>query len=259
MSDELHYRPLEHQDKPQLKTAHYDLFPVDYEDKFFEMACRAGTNIFSVAAFQLNSENSPTKLVGFIIGRSVLVSDIDPTDRARLGIVGQMWRHLHVSYILTIGVVKEFQQQGIATELLKRFEEESQKRGSKFVYLHVITYNESAIQFYRKCNYECAALAHNFYFIRSGRQQDPNRARWDAFLFVKYLDLDDDMLRMLAHAQLSKECMSWSPCGIFNTKLWFPQWSNDKEDALSTVCNSNRMGFSESQSFFQRLFYRRPK
>lgn len=61
MNAEVHYRPLEHQDKPQLKVgiphrilkapyiclceqlAHYDLFPVDYEDKFFEMACQGGT------------------------------------------------------------------------------------------------------------------------------------------------------------------------------------------------------------------------
>jgi len=50
-------------------------------------------------------------------------------DRNRIGIVGGMWNSLHASYVLTIGVIKEFQQQGIATELLKRFESESEKRG----------------------------------------------------------------------------------------------------------------------------------
>lgn len=98
-----------------------------------------------MAAFHLDSDNSPTKLIGFIIGRSVLVSDIDPTvnhfsmvvglvgvsvkDRNRIGIVGRMWNSLHATYVLTIGVVKEFQQQGIATELLKQFESEAEKRG----------------------------------------------------------------------------------------------------------------------------------
>eukprot|EP00210_Caulerpa_lentillifera_P009210 g8781.t1 len=260
MSDELHFRPLEYQDKSQLKVAHYDLFPVDYRDKFFEMACQAGTNIYTLAAFQLDSENCPSKLVGFIIGRSVLVSDINSTDRTRLGVVGQTWDSLRCTYILTIGVIKEFQQQGIATELLKRFEEESKKKGSKWLYLHVITYNDSAIQFYTKCSYECAALLRDFYCIQSGRQQDPNRTIWDAFLFVKYIDLDDNMLSTIAQTQLSKECSSRSSCWLFNTKLWFSQWSSSvREDALTSACNSNKLGFSESHSIFHRLFDRKPK
>lgn len=50
-------------------------------------------------------------------------------DRNRIGLVGGIWNSLHASYVLTIGVIKEFQQQGIATELLNRFESESEKSG----------------------------------------------------------------------------------------------------------------------------------
>lgn len=73
MSEEVHYRPLEHQDKPQLKVgdshlmlklpnvsvceqlAHYDLFPVDYDDNFFEIACQGGTKLEVYPCCVLNS------------------------------------------------------------------------------------------------------------------------------------------------------------------------------------------------------------
>lgn len=93
-------------------------------------------------------------------------------------------------YILTLGVLPGYQKQGIATTLIHWLEELAESIGVHALFLHVITYNNAAMRLYEKCQFQCVACLENFYNIRSGRQIDPNRTQYDAYLFLKWTDAE---------------------------------------------------------------------
>mmetsp|Transcript_20899 Transcript_20899/g.40974 ORF Transcript_20899/g.40974 Transcript_20899/m.40974 type:complete len:379 (+) Transcript_20899:13-1149(+) len=83
-------------------------------------------------------------------------------------------------YILTVATHPSCRRSGIGSELLKeamRVAEEDKSCG--VVYLHVITYNESAIRFYQRHGFVCVDTLRNFYRI--------NGESFDAFLYAKFL------------------------------------------------------------------------
>ena len=55
--------------------------------------------------------------------------------------------------------------QGIATELLGLVVAHARAQEAQAVYLHVVTYNEAAIAFYRRNHFVDVSLLRNFYFI----------------------------------------------------------------------------------------------
>lgn len=226
------------------------------DTKLKQLHCR----IFSVAAFWGMNE----ELVGFAIGRSLPVSKMETAERYRLGILDRAWDAIYGSYVLTLGVVKRWQKRGIATVLISMFEEEAKSRSSKLLFLHVITYNDAAIQLYRKCHYQCRTLIRNFYHIRSGRQPEPNRRKWDAYLFVKWFIQDEEIREM---QRTARTCLAWDQCWPFNAKYRpftryrscgsrrvFMEWMHAIESSWNVPCSSS---ISESSSLFHRLFYRR--
>ena len=71
-----------------------------------------------------------------------------------------------VGYILTIGVVSRARRRGTAAALLDRTLAELRGRGCRACYLHVITYNQAAQQFYLSQGFTQQARLGGFYFIR---------------------------------------------------------------------------------------------
>ena len=71
-----------------------------------------------------------------------------------------------VGYILTIGVVSRARRRGTAAALLQRMLAELRGRGCRACYLHVITYNQAAQQFYLSQGFTQQARLGSFYFIR---------------------------------------------------------------------------------------------
>ena len=170
------------------------------------------SRIFSVAVFYGEGE----ELVGFAIGRTLQISKMESMERSRLGILDANWNPYHAAYVLTLGVLKKWQKQGVASELIARFELEAKWQGAQFVFLHVITYNEAAIHLYQKFSYVCKTRLHNFYHIRTGRQPEPRRWKWDAFLFVKWMVEDKDIENM--QQEVHQTCLGWNFCFPFNAK-----------------------------------------
>lgn len=188
------------------------------------------------------------------------------TERHRLGILERIWDSIYGTYVLTLGVRKPWQHQGIATQLLSQFEEEVKLRASKFVFLHVIAYNEGAIRLYQKCKYRCQALMHNFYHIRSGRQPEPHRSRYDAYLFVKWF-IEEEEIHALHRNTLN--CLGFQFCWPLNANYSFLtshqferakramiEWFSDLESTWNAPCPSKSIHLSESGSLFHKLFYR---
>lgn len=55
--------------------------------------------------------------------------------------------------------------QGIATELLDLVVTRAAEQAAQAVYLHVITYNEAAMAFYRRNSFRDVSLLRDFYHI----------------------------------------------------------------------------------------------
>jgi ribosomal protein S18 acetylase RimI-like enzyme len=84
-------------------------------------------------------------------------------------------------YILTLGVIKPYRNCGIASALVwEVIHYASRISTCRAVYLHVISYNQSAIHFYQKNMFHCLRRLHNFYCIE-GRF-------YDAYLYVYYVN-----------------------------------------------------------------------
>ena len=56
------------------------------------------------------------------------------------------------------------------------------------VYLHVITYNTVAIEFYTRKNFVYVKRLSNFYFLKPERSPYPGRTLYDAFLYAYYIN-----------------------------------------------------------------------
>jgi hypothetical protein len=82
---------------------------------------------------------------------------------------------------------QEYRQQGVATHMLRLIEDLAQQQGCLAVYLHVITYNVAAMEFYRKNGFEAAGELKEFYFIPSGRALVQGQESYNAYIFMKRL------------------------------------------------------------------------
>ena len=70
-----------------------------------------------------------------------------------------------VAYILTLGVTDQYRHLGIASQLIQKVVQHAQTQLSRAVYLHVIDYNEAALNLYNKNKFEELAALPNFYHI----------------------------------------------------------------------------------------------
>lgn len=73
---------------------------------------------------------------------------------------------------MTLGVIDEFRKKGIGKILIDRLYEECQQYSEiKFIYLHVISYNEAAIRFYEKNAFKLLETIDNYYHIENNTYQ----------------------------------------------------------------------------------------
>eukprot|EP00884_Botryococcus_braunii_P010466 jgi/Botrbrau1/19420/Bobra.0338s0047.1 len=200
------YRRLKPSDLSSLQRAHRRMFPIDYEDAFYQRAVLSQDGIVSWVAVARGGgmeeeveEEVEEDLVGFITARLSRLQESDLVDRTLLQMDSPSVDGNVAMYILTIGVAEEYRQLGIATTLLQIMTERAMEQACIIVYLHVITYNHSAIAFYQRNGFNEVALLRNFYFIATGRQPNPSQVQYDAYLYAKVLE-----------RQLPKH--SWSYC-----------------------------------------------
>ncbi|BBN10460.1 histone acetyltransferase MCC1 [Marchantia polymorpha subsp. ruderalis] len=172
------YRPIRPSDLKILQEVHEALFPIKYELEFFSNVVH-GHGIISWAAVDTNrSSEKCDELVGFVTARVVAATESEEAD---------MLGYEHVStertliYILTLGVIKQYRNLGIASALIGEVIEYATSLPScRAVYLHVISYNHSAIFFYKKNSFQCLRKLRNFYYI--------NGHHYDSYLYIYYVN-----------------------------------------------------------------------
>ncbi|KAK9823261.1 hypothetical protein WJX72_001435 [[Myrmecia] bisecta] len=190
MTSSLTYRPLCPEDYHELREAHQELFPINYDEGFYYRAVNSLDGIYSWAAFTRTTVARQEKvtLVGFVTARLVHLHSCDASDRGLMGLSSRLMDQELVVYILTLGVVNGYRQMGVASQLVNLVLGTAGEKGVRAVYLHVVTYNQPAIRFYERNRFQQAALLRDFYMIATGRQPDPQRTVYDAYLYVHYLD-----------------------------------------------------------------------
>ena len=195
------HRKLAEPDLGALRVLHQHLFPIDYDASFYEGAVDSSDDILGIAAVlpqtPANSnlyERFPDattvfvgneQLVGFITAKEFKIHEIPPTDRLLLGYSEQHYDNEKIMYILTLGVAESFRKQGIARSLLSRVETQAAKSGCSALYLHVITYNNAAAQFYQRSGFSLITELKDFYYIKTGRALYPDVRNYDAYVFKK--------------------------------------------------------------------------
>ncbi|GMH42111.1 hypothetical protein BSKO_10030 [Bryopsis sp. KO-2023] len=247
---QLYYRPLRPGDFAELKAAHLDLFPIDYDDGFFSKAVNGMARIFSLAAFDITG--GCEKLVGFVTARLVPMSEVEKTDRQHMGVFASSWNSVSAVYILTLGVVPGYQKQGIATTLIGQLEQHSANLGARVMFFHVITYNEPAVRLYTRCHFRCVANLRNFYCIKSGRQPDPRRTRWDGFLFMKWVPMELKVSTGPVMEAIAPIRNAWGTCWPFACRQLFVSPGPPPESSIEPQLQLSQT----TTSIFRRLFGR---
>ncbi|KAK1431570.1 hypothetical protein QVD17_08030 [Tagetes erecta] len=172
------YRPIRPSDLEVLRKLHGDLFPIRYEDEFFLNVVH-GRDIVSWGAVDRNRpDDENDELIGFVTARIVMAKESEIEDILRFD---KSRSDQSLVYILTLGVVESYRNFGIATSLIREvIKYASDMPNCRAVYLHVISYNGSAINLYQKMSFLCIRRLHEFYYI-DGRH-------YDAYLFVYYVN-----------------------------------------------------------------------
>lgn len=171
------YRPMRPSDLEVLEQIHLALFPIRYESEFFLNVVN-GHGIVSWAAVDSSrSDSQRDELIGFVTARTVAAKESEIDD-----LFGYDARNDQILvYVLTLGVIEPYRNFGIATALVREvIKYASGLYTCRAVYLHVISYNDPAIHFYKKMSFNCLRRLRDFYYI--------NGQHYDSFLFVYYVN-----------------------------------------------------------------------
>ncbi|KAL7106681.1 hypothetical protein ACP275_06G009000 [Erythranthe tilingii] len=172
------YRPIRPSDFAILEKIHGDLFPIRYESEFFHNVVN-GHDIVSWGAVDHSRPNEQSdELIGFVTARIVSAKDSEIEDLLSFDLSKT---DQTLVYILTLGVVESYRNLGIASSLINEVTKyASNVYTCRAVYLHVISYNNPAIHFYKKMSFQCLRRLYNFYYI--------NGHHYDSYLFVYYVN-----------------------------------------------------------------------
>eukprot|EP00249_Psilotum_nudum_P014880 c25047_g1_i1 orf=419-1354(-) len=172
------YRPIRPSDFEILREIHEALFPIKYEAEFFWNVVN-GHGIISWAAVDTSRSGLQCdEIIGFVTVRVVSTTEIDASDMLGYELTKT---NRNLIYILTLGVIQPYRKLGIASSLIwEVIKYASTIPICKAVYLHVISYNQPAINFYKKNSFQCLRKLHSFYFI--------NGHHYDAYLYIYYVN-----------------------------------------------------------------------
>ncbi len=91
------------------------------------------------------------------------------------------------------------------------------------MFLHVITYNQGAIRLYSRAGFSCVGQLQNFYYINSGRQLDPSRQHYDAFIYLLFLESGKPLSsHQLGFGWPFQSCCGASHDNLQHQRLWSP-------------------------------------
>lgn len=171
---ELQLRFLSPQDIDQVKCLCRDWFPIDYPDTWYQ-EITSNPRFFSLAATLSGS------IIGLIVAETKEFSHLAKEDRSLLA--NCFLSNTKVGYILSLGVSQTYRKQGIASLLLDQlisYLNHNYCNQVKALYLHVLTTNTQAINFYEHRGFQVHSFLPYYYAIKGKRK--------DGYTHVLYLN-----------------------------------------------------------------------
>ncbi|GAB5583133.1 N-alpha-acetyltransferase 60 [Prionailurus iriomotensis] len=171
---EVSLRLLCHDDIDTVKHLCGDWFPIEYPDSWYR-DITSNKKFFSLAATYRGA------IVGMIVAEIKSRTKIHKEDGDILA--SNFSVDTQVAYILSLGVVKEFRKHGIGSLLLESLKDHISTTAQdhcKAIYLHVLTTNNTAINFYENRDFKQHHYLPYYYSIRGVLK--------DGFTYVLYIN-----------------------------------------------------------------------
>ncbi|KAL0617299.1 N-alpha-acetyltransferase 60 [Plecturocebus cupreus] len=171
---EVSLRLLCHDDIDTVKHLCGDWFPIEYPDSWYR-DITSNKKFFSLAATYRGA------IVGMIVAEIKNRTKIHKEDGDILA--SSFSVDTQVAYILSLGVVKEFRKHGIGSLLLESLKDHISTTAQdhcKAIYLHVLTTNNTAINFYENRDFKQHHYLPYYYSIRGVLK--------DGFTYVLYIN-----------------------------------------------------------------------
>ncbi|KAB1251841.1 N-alpha-acetyltransferase 60 [Camelus dromedarius] len=171
---EVSLRLLCHDDIDTVKHLCGDWFPIEYPDSWYR-DITSNKKFFSLAATYRGA------IVGMIVAEIKSRTKIHKEDGDILA--SSFSVDTQVAYILSLGVVKEFRKHGIGSLLLESLKDHISTTAQdhcKAIYLHVLTTNNTAINFYENRDFKQHHYLPYYYSIRGVLK--------DGFTYVLYIN-----------------------------------------------------------------------
>ena len=161
--DDIYYKPLKHSDEvKELSFLYKEWFPLEYPQEFYDYLLDDETisTILALYDLEINGEKQT-----FIVG--VLMYETRPLDLyLKNSPLLNFLKKYNGIYILSIGVIDELRQKGLATILMnKLLDSVKEDKKVKYLYLDVVEYNKAAIRFYEKIGFERVKTRESYYDI----------------------------------------------------------------------------------------------
>ncbi|XP_066257723.1 N-alpha-acetyltransferase 60 isoform X2 [Euwallacea similis] len=161
-------------DLDEVRALCQEWFPIEYPFYWYEEITSSNSSFYSLAAVYKK------QIIGLIVAEIIPHSRLHEEDA---GILAKSFSDCDIAYILSLGVLKEYRRNGIATllldSLLKNLTTPERKK-VKAAFLHVLTTNSAAIRFYEKRKFKLHTFLPYYYSIK-GRCKD-------GFMYVLYLN-----------------------------------------------------------------------
>lgn len=180
-SDAFGYRYLEAKDVPSVKKLYEDSFPLRYGQVFYKELGQGKYDGRELLSFVGTTQEEGAEEGEVVASISSTFCDFAKDKYGQLIVRFVPGEKQSCCYVLTLAVCKAHRRSGVATELLRRTVAKAEKRPDcKVIYLHVITYNTSAMEFYKKNGFVRKQRIKDFYSIKG--------KSYDSYIFAKYLN-----------------------------------------------------------------------
>uniref|UniRef100_K7GGW7 N-alpha-acetyltransferase 60 n=1 Tax=Pelodiscus sinensis TaxID=13735 RepID=K7GGW7_PELSI len=202
---DINLRLLCHDDIDVVKQLCGDWFPIEYPDSWYQ-DITSNKKFFSLGATYRGT------IVGMIVAEIKSRTKVHKEDGDILA--SNFPVDTQVAYILSLGVVKEFRKHGIGSLLLESLKDHISTTAQdhcKAIYLHVLTTNNTAINFYENRDFRQHHYLPYYYSIRGVLK--------DGFTYVLYINGGHPpwtiLLRLTDYLQhIGSTLASLSPCSI---------------------------------------------
>lgn len=217
-------------DLDEVRSLCQDWFPIEYPFYWYEEITSSNSRFYSLAAVYNHT----------IIG--LIVAEIKPYEclhEEDAGILAKSFAEADVAYILSLGVLKQYRRNGVASLLLDSLIKHvtmPERKKVKAVFLHVLTTNSAAIMFYERRKFRLHSFLPYYYSIK-GRCKD-------GFMYVLYVNggqppwtLYDYIKFMCGRVLKGAGLLPWVLLNVNKAIQWM--WRSSNTDKSSSSINNH--------------------